>query len=332
MLGLLLLTSYFGWVLLAVHDRLFAAAEPGRGRGCSRSIPMPALVVALLLAAPHLLWLSRERRRPARCRLRRLGLIDAVTRCWAQAGWPALAFEHAGLLVLVVVAGALLVDRRLAVPAIERAAARSVRPAVRLCVRDRARLVATLIAALRGQPAPLGGYGALVVLSGLAVIVAAGDMIRLYRQHAVSWTWLALLTGPPLVTVVASVLLPWTVAAELTVNEPAAEMGRFFSETFSRRTGRPLAIVIGDAHARRPRRPRLAAAAEPLCRRLAGARAVGDRRRRAGEGRDRGVAGHRCGRARRPRTSARACPTWWRRFRARSNVRAGCRCCASAGG
>ena len=108
-------------------------------------------------------------------------------------------------------------------------------------------MVATVIAALRGQPAPLGGYGALVVLSGLAVIVAAGDMIRLYRQHAVSWTWLALLTGPPLLTVVSVVLLPWTLAAELTVNEPAAEMGRFFSETFSRRTGRPLAIVIGDS-------------------------------------------------------------------------------------
>jgi hypothetical protein len=40
--------------------------------------------------------------------------------------------------------------------------------------------------------------------------------------------------------------LPWTAAVDLEVSKPANAMGQFFTETFRRRTGRPLAIVIGD--------------------------------------------------------------------------------------
>jgi hypothetical protein len=42
------------------------------------------------------------------------------------------------------------------------------------------------------------------------------------------------------------VTLPWTAAVDLEVSKPANAMGQFFTETFRRRTGRPLAIVIGD--------------------------------------------------------------------------------------
>src|SRR6266850_3714256 len=42
-------------------------------------------------------------------------------------------------------------------------------------------------------------------------------------------------------------ILPWTAAIELTIAQPANEMGRFFAETFERRTGKPLEIVAGDA-------------------------------------------------------------------------------------
>ena len=47
------------------------------------------------------------------------------------------------------------------------------------------------------------------------------------------------------------VLLPWTVGTDLKVEQPANAMGRFFAESFERRTGKPLEIVSGD--------PRLAA-------------------------------------------------------------------------
>jgi hypothetical protein len=41
--------------------------------------------------------------------------------------------------------------------------------------------------------------------------------------------------------------LPWTVGADLKVAQPATAMGRFFAESFERRTGHPLAVVGGDA-------------------------------------------------------------------------------------
>jgi len=43
-------------------------------------------------------------------------------------------------------------------------------------------------------------------------------------------------------------LLPWAAAMDLKVAQPARAMGRFFAESFERRTGQPLAIVTGDAH------------------------------------------------------------------------------------
>ena len=85
------------------------------------------------------------------------------------------------------------------------------------------------------------------MLSGLAVIVAAGDVIRLYRQRVGALVWLGLLVVPPAVIVAATVTLPWTAAVDLEVSKPANAMGQFFTETFRRRTGRPLAIVVGDA-------------------------------------------------------------------------------------
>jgi hypothetical protein len=48
------------------------------------------------------------------------------------------------------------------------------------------------------------------------------------------------------VIVAATVTLPWTAAVDLEVSKPANAMGQFFTETFRRRTGKPLAIVIGD--------------------------------------------------------------------------------------
>ena len=106
--------------------------------------------------------------------------------------------------------------------------------------------VATLLAVLLGRRTPIGGAGPVVVLSGLAVIVAAGDTIRLYRQRIGALVWLALLLAPPGIIVAATVTLPWTVAVDLEVSKPASAMGQFFTETFRRRTGRPLAIVVGD--------------------------------------------------------------------------------------
>ena len=86
----------------------------------------------------------------------------------------------------------------------------------------------------------------LVLLSGLAVVVAAGDRISLYRERMVSSTWLGLLVAPPALIVLGHALLPWTFAVDLKVSQPANAEGRFFADNFQRRTGKPLAFVTGD--------------------------------------------------------------------------------------
>jgi hypothetical protein len=86
----------------------------------------------------------------------------------------------------------------------------------------------------------------LVVLSGLAVIVAAGDRIQIAHQYLIGVAWAALLVLPPVLVAVAMTLMPWTFTADLRVGRPAAAMGNFFADNFQRRTSRPLSIVTGD--------------------------------------------------------------------------------------
>jgi hypothetical protein len=96
-----------------------------------------------------------------------------------------------------------------------------------------------------GWLGPVGGIGPLIVLSGLAVIVAAGDAITLARQHIVIAAWFGLLIVPPVMAAAAVMVMPW-LSIDLRVTQPAQAMARFFSESFERRTGQPLQIVAGD--------------------------------------------------------------------------------------
>ena len=86
----------------------------------------------------------------------------------------------------------------------------------------------------------------LVVMSGLAVVVAAGDRIKIEHQYLIGYAWIALLALPPLLVALAIVIQPWTLAADLTIGRPADDMGQFFGDSFARRTGRPLVVVAGD--------------------------------------------------------------------------------------
>jgi hypothetical protein len=86
----------------------------------------------------------------------------------------------------------------------------------------------------------------LVVMSGLAAIVAAGDRIRIGHQYRIGYAWLALIVLPPIVVALVIMIQPWIVAADLSLGRPAAEMGQFFGDSFARRTGRPLTVVAGD--------------------------------------------------------------------------------------
>jgi hypothetical protein len=103
----------------------------------------------------------------------------------------------------------------------------------------------TLVAVLIGWSGPVGGIAPLVILSGLLVVVAAGDAIEFSRQHVVIAAWFGLLLIPPIMAVASLLFLPW-LNIDLRVTYPADAMGRFFSESFERRTGAPLKIVTGD--------------------------------------------------------------------------------------
>ena len=119
-------------------------------------------------------------------------------------------------------------------------------------------LLATIFAVLVGQTLPLGGAAPLVVLSGLAIVIAAGDSIALYHQRVLGFAWAGLLVVPVLFIPLLIVLLPWTAGTDLQASQPANAMGRYFADTFERRTGQPLAVVTGD-----PRTAALIALAAP---------------------------------------------------------------------
>ena len=245
-LGLLILTTYAGLILLGLIVLFMVATRRGRSRLAGIG-PLAALLIVVLVNVPHMIWLERIGfdPLPAIKAIPALMIGEKRLTSWANL-LLLLVFSHAGLVVLAAVAGGVLAGQRASAPAVERV---PIDPFAKHFVYVFAlapAFVATLLAVLFGRPAPVGGAAAIVVFSGLAVIVLAGDVIRLYRQRISALVWLGLLTVPPAVIVAATVTLPWTAAVDLEVSKPANAMGQFFTETFRRRTGRPLAVVIGD--------------------------------------------------------------------------------------
>jgi hypothetical protein len=245
-MGLLLLTTYAGLILLALMTLFIGATARGRNRLGSIG-PWAAATLVVLINFPHLFWLERAGYSPLPMLSELPSLLLGEKRLM---GWASLigllAFSHAGLAVLALVAGGFLAGKGVSAPAVERA---PIEPFAKTFVYFFALapvFIATLLAVLLGRPTLIGGAAPLVVLSGLAVVVAAGDRIPLYRQRISALVWLGLLLLPPAIIMTATVALPWTAAVDLEVSKPAHAMGQFFTDTFRRRTGKPLAIVIGD--------------------------------------------------------------------------------------
>jgi hypothetical protein len=164
------------------------------------------------------------------------------------AGWLAvvIVLSHIGVGLLVLLASGWRLQRNERAPEIDRNPAEG---SARLFVYVFAlapMIVALGIAAALGHLGPLARIAPFVVLTALAIIVAAGDRVYLYRERAVSTVWLGLLTVPPILVVLAALFLPWTVATALKTSEPAGAMGSFFADNFQRRTGQPLPYVAGD--------------------------------------------------------------------------------------
>jgi hypothetical protein len=245
--GLLLLSATAGLILVGIMALFTVATARGRSR-LATIAPWAAAVIVVVINIPQIMWLHRTGTNP----LAALAALPDVVRAQAPPrGWIALLLwlvaAHAGLLILTFVAGGVFADRRIAAPAFER---QPIEPFAKRFVYVFALAplaIATALAVLLSRSAPIGGTAPVVILSGLALVVAAGDTIRLYRERTAALVWLGLLTVPPAMVALAAVTLPWTVAVDLEVNKPATAMADFFADTFQRRTGRPLTIVVGDA-------------------------------------------------------------------------------------
>jgi hypothetical protein len=261
-IGLLLMTTYMGLLLVALLLLFTVATERGRAHfGTLHPWFAGFIVVAVMF--PHLIWLDQatDTVLPRLTRLNSAEAFDNNLTTWLRLAFSVLV-GHAGLGILVALASNLFLPKHGTAPAIER-------PPIGTFARNfvyyfalMPAFVATLFVVVIGQTAP-AHVSPLVILSGLAVIVAGGDSIRLHHQRIATFAWAGLLLVPPAITAAAVVLLPWTFAIDIKIAQPANDLGRFFTESFERRTGRPFTVVTGDKYLSAlvaiasPRRPRL---------------------------------------------------------------------------
>ncbi|MFZ3358900.1 MAG: glycosyltransferase family 39 protein [Xanthobacteraceae bacterium] len=254
--ALLLLASDAALMFL---DALVAfTAATARGRAALHVVE--AWIVALALTVflfLHLVWLDGMALQdpngallPALGRLRDAALASANTVTWLRL-LAALILAHAGLAILLVLAGGWLRTRATPTPPLARAPVDAFSATYVKIFALLPGLLATIIAVLLGRSLPIGGSAPLVILSGLALVIAAGDSVTLHHQRILGFAWAGLLAVPAVFVPILIVLLPWTAQTDLKVAQPAVAMGRFFADSFERRTGQPLTVVTGD--------PRLAA-------------------------------------------------------------------------
>jgi Dolichyl-phosphate-mannose-protein mannosyltransferase len=242
--GLLLLTTpaAIGLLLLIVGFALATA----RGRRTLMSFdPLFALLVIVVLALPYLVW-----------------LIRANTLALPQ--WPAIAdlsgralhwlavlggllFAISGVVLLTVVNSGWFARKPEEAPIIYRP---PVDPLARNFVYFFAiapALAGSLIAGLFGLDRVAGGTGVALMMSGLAAIVATGDLVHLRRQRVLRSIWAAVVIAPAVAVFAMTLFLPWTGSGEVATSLPATAIAHFFGDSFERRTNHPLPAVAGDA-------------------------------------------------------------------------------------
>jgi hypothetical protein len=242
-LGLLLLASYVGLILLALMIVFTPSTARGR-RACFHPEPWIAALLLCIVVFPHALWFSSGRSL----------ILEGIEESVAAAGrlspgmWLCLALvlTHLGLALLVTLTSGWPRHPRERAPEIDR---NPVEPFARTFIFVFAlapALMAIAVAFASDRLGPLDRVAPLVVLSGLAVVVAAGDKVLLYRERLVSTAWLGLLVAPPVLVPVAMAIFPWTVGIDLRIAQPANAEGRFYADIYQRRTGKPLIYLSGD--------------------------------------------------------------------------------------
>jgi hypothetical protein len=242
--GLLLLTTSaaIGLLLLVAG---FALAT-SRGRRILMSFdPLFALLVVVVLVLPYAVWLVRAG-----------GLVSphwpAVADLSGRAlHWAALLggllFAISGIVILAALNSGWFGRNPEEAPII-------FRPPVDPVARDFVyffaigpALAGSLISGLFDLDRVVGGAGIALMMSGLATVVATGDLIHLRRQRVLRSVWAAVIVAPALAAIATTLFLPWTGGGEVATSLPAAAIAHFFDDSFERRTNQRLRAVSGDA-------------------------------------------------------------------------------------
>ena len=242
--GLLLLTTSAASVLLALLVG-FAVAT-ARGRRVLKSFdPLFALLVVAVLVLPYLVWLIRAGAPGLPHGAAVSDLSGGVLHWVALVG--GLLFTGFGIVVLAALNSTWLARNPEEAPII-------FRPPVDSFARDfvyffavAPALAGSLIAGLFGLDRVVGGAGIALMLSGLATIVASGDLIHLRHQRVLRSAWAALVVAPALAAIAITLFAPWTSSAEVVTSLPATDIAQFFDDSFERRTNQRLRVVSGDA-------------------------------------------------------------------------------------
>jgi len=242
----LLITTEFALIFVAVL--ILFSATSRRGRTAAQTFEAWiawAAVAGMVFVYFELLNRAGITLAPVVDRLRIAGAAAANTAAWLQL-LGALVLAHAGLIVLVALAFGWPGARSTPAPSIARTPASPFAVTFVKVFAFGPVLLVTIVAVLAGFRLPIAAAAPFLALSGLAVVVFAGDSIELHHQRILGLAWAGLLVVPAICVPIMMVMLPWTAGAELKVAQPATAMGHFFADSFARRTGRSLAVVGGD--------------------------------------------------------------------------------------
>lgn len=242
--GLLLLTTSAAIGLLLLLAGLALATLRGR-RMLMSFDPLFALLVIVVLALPYLTWLIRA---DALALPHWPSIADLSARAlhWA-ALLGGLLLAISGILLLAVLNSGWFERNPEEAPIIYRP---PVDPLARTFVYFFAvgpALMASLISGLFDLDRVVGGAGIALMMSGLAMIVATGDVVQLRHQRLLRSVWAAVIIAPALGVLGATLFLPWTSSGEVGTSLPGRAVANFFGDSFERRTNHPLRAVTGDA-------------------------------------------------------------------------------------
>ena len=243
-LGLLLLASYAGFILLVLMFIFTLSVRRGRA-ALLHPEPWIALSLLLIVAFPHFAWVWIGGS------IVLDGFKDHMAAASRFPAWltlcMALLFTHVGMMLLVMLGTGWPRKPRERAPEIERNPTETLARLFVYVFALAPPLVAIAVVVVTGWVGPFDRVTPLIVLSGLAVVMLAGNQVLLYRERLVSSAWLGLLLAQPGIVVLGLALMPWIAGKDLAIAQPARAEGRFFADSYQRRNSEPLRYVTGDA-------------------------------------------------------------------------------------